>query len=737
MNDLVYGVKLTGDGKQLVGEVRASREEFDKLGASAQRVAQQTKSYWAEQQQAANASAASWLKGNAAADAAADKAWALANGYKEVGGQVLKAGTESAKGIGDLGLNTQYARRELMQLGKEAVTGDFSRMPKTFASLVTHSNLLPALFTPIGAAVAAVTVAAAAGATAWYLWGKSAREAAAEAKAAMETDAAEAARLAESSKRMTTQEQIEGNQREIARLKRDVAIAQEPGNIPTMAEVLATTRYTSGGPAVDDDLFKKRETNSKKLRDNLITIANLERNNLDFQKQIDDAASRRDEKDARSFLRKESEMERAAKKRANETAGFEADAFKAQMDAMGVAAEQTKVYQMAMRGVEPDLIAVAQAAADIKIALDAQAKASKESVAAWDESSKAVDKARTASAEYVNQLQFENSLLGKNALDVQVLTEKRRIDLVLEKELLALRNNDKFKARNSNPEVDAAYQAAVKGATDAADAARKGADIELVARDQVTRSWEFGSSEAIRKYNDQVRNSAAQAESLYTKAFKSAEDAVTKFAMTGKLNIRDFAQTVIEEFVRINVSRPMVSAGSGMLGDLLGVVIGSMAGTPAAGGGGGQMAAPGSANDVLAMMGAAFGPGRASGGEVYPNTLHPVNERGPELLNYGGSDYLMMGGRGGYVKPLTSAGGGAPSSSGYGQSLSTKVIVNVIEAPGKGGQQQQRNEGGTKVIDVFIEQIKSAIAGDISRGSGAVPAAMAQSYGLNRVAGSY
>lgn len=48
-------------------------------------------------------------------------------------------------------------------------------------------------------------------------------------------------------------------------------------------------------------------------------------------------------------------------------------------------------------------------------------------------------------------------------------------------------------------------------------------------------------------------------------------------------------------------------------------------------------------------------PGKASGGSVGSGSLHRVNELGPELLNYGGSDYLMMGGKDGYIKPLGAA----------------------------------------------------------------------------------
>lgn len=85
------------------------------------------------------------------------------------------------------------------------------------------------------------------------------------------------------------------------------------------------------------------------------------------------------------------------------------------------------------------------------------------------------------------------------------------------------------------------------------------------------------------------------------------------------------------------------------------------------------------------------------------------------------------------IMPLKRGADGKLGVSGGG----SNVVVNVVEAPGKGGQQQQRNEGGTNIFDIYVEQIKSSIAGDITRGSGAVPAALAGTYGLNRVAGAW
>ena len=84
------------------------------------------------------------------------------------------------------------------------------------------------------------------------------------------------------------------------------------------------------------------------------------------------------------------------------------------------------------------------------------------------------------------------------------------------------------------------------------------------------------------------------------------------------------------------------------------------------------------------------------------------------------------------ILPLTRRNGKLGVEGGGGS-----MIVNVIEAPGKGGQQQSRQQGNTRVLDVFVEQIKASIAGDISDGRGAIPGALSNSYGLNRAAGAY
>ena len=104
-----------------------------------------------------------------------------------------------------------------------------------------------------------------------------------------------------------------------------------------------------------------------------------------------------------------------------------------------------------------------------------------------------------------------------------------------------------------------------------------------------------------------------------------------------------------------------------------------------------------------------FGGGRASGGAVSAGRFYVVGENGPELFAPGQSGTIVPNG-----------GGGG-------------VTVNLIEAPGKGGQVRERSGGGGRVLDITVESIKAAVAQDIMRGAGPVPAAMQAAYGLGRV----
>lgn len=248
---------------------------------------------------------------------------------------------------------------------------------------------------------------------------------------------------------------------------------------------------------------------------------------------------------------------------------------------------------------------------------------------------------------------------------------------------------DVFRNLFNDGKIDAdQYQQLIKELTGALDK-QKGTVAALeAAQQELNSSWAYGANKALQIYLDDVTNVAKQTEDLFTRAFGGMEDALVNFVKTGKLDFKSLADSIISDLIRIqirqSITAPLAKAIDGF--------------------------------NVGDFFSGLFGGGKASGGSVDSRKYYLVGENGPELF---------APGRSGSIIPNKSAFGGGG------------MVVNIIESPGNGGQQQQRSAGGVNILDVFVEQVKSSIASDISRGSGAVPAAMSGTYGLNRAVGAY
>ena len=447
--------------------------------------------------------------------------------------------------------------------------------------------------------------------------------------------------------------------------------------------------------------------------------------------------------------------------------------FRKQMELYGASAEQIKVYELALKGATMTQIDKAQADTNsisaIKAQLDAEKaaqkirdeaakeaqktrdEAAKAQAASHDEMSKIFDKVNTAAREEMAQMQFETSLLGLNTDEVQRRTEARKIDLALEKELLSIRSNDKFKTRDTNTAVNADYQAAIDAATKAANATKKGALEEIAARNEVTRSWQFGSNEAVRKYLESISNAASQSERLFSTAFKGMEDSLVNFCRHGKLDFASLADSIISEMMRIQIQNSimqplaagMSGGGSGFLGTLgsyLGSVLG-MSGGSSAGTGATQASWTSSSMPLIPAYanGASFdGNFHAfADGGAFTNKL--FNSPTPfKFASGGGFANGVMGEAGPEaVMPLSRAPNGKLGVVAQGAGAANVTMqVNIINnASQQASATVQKNSSGG--FDVIIEQLEGKIANNIARGTGALNTAITHTFGLNRAPGAF
>jgi len=198
-------------------------------------------------------------------------------------------------------------------------------------------------------------------------------------------------------------------------------------------------------------------------------------------------------------------------------------------------------------------------------------------------------------------------------------------------------------------------------------------------------SWSLGASEGLQNYLDQSRNVFAQVEDLVTGAFKGMEDALVKFVTTGKLDFRSLAQSILVDIARIQAKKAIVG-----LIDFAVSAFGAYSGSSA------NPSASNYENSFdLQNVGR-----RALGGPVSAGGMYEVNERGPELLNIGGRQYLMMGDQGGSV---TANGGGgvnvqvnvdASGSSAQGSNENSKELGRMIGSAVRSVLVQEQMPGG-------------------------------------------
>lgn len=200
-------------------------------------------------------------------------------------------------------------------------------------------------------------------------------------------------------------------------------------------------------------------------------------------------------------------------------------------------------------------------------------------------------------------------------------------------------------------------------------------DAYYQALKQQQMDWKNGASTAIANFLTDAANVAKQTEDLFGNAFKGMEDALTQFVTTGKADFKSLANSILADITRMIIKQQI-------MGPLIAMLQGQMAG----GGGFGGI--------LSSFLGNIFGGGRAAGGPVMAGGFYEVNERGPEMLEMGGRQFLMMGGQSGRVNPRVPSGGGSVTNNFHiSGPVDRRTQQQIAEAAGRGVRMAQARNG--------------------------------------------
>lgn len=181
-------------------------------------------------------------------------------------------------------------------------------------------------------------------------------------------------------------------------------------------------------------------------------------------------------------------------------------------------------------------------------------------------------------------------------------------------------------------------------------------------------------------YANNAAKAGNHAANFVTGGLQRAEDAIVKFAKTGKLSFGDLFSYMADEFLRqqarMVVSQATSGGGSGLLG-LLGNVAGSFFGANTGAAASMASAMPGNSLDNMLALTNNFA-GRAIGGPVAAGRGYEILERGePEVLSVGNKQILMMGKQAGTVTPLRQSLDAASGPRGGTKQGDTNVNLNM------------------------------------------------------------
>lgn len=168
-------------------------------------------------------------------------------------------------------------------------------------------------------------------------------------------------------------------------------------------------------------------------------------------------------------------------------------------------------------------------------------------------------------ADSILQMQQDLQWARLSTVEQRKLTEARRIDLEF---------RNKVQNADGTPKINVGSDEynQIKRTYDE----RKRLREEFVQEEwDASRSWAQGWATASKDYYESVTNSATAAADVFRTTTDAMADALTEFVMTGKLEFKDFAQSVIKEIVNIQMkalAAQAVGGSGGLFGGIMGML---------------------------------------------------------------------------------------------------------------------------------------------------------------------
>lgn len=548
----------------------------------------------------------------------------------------------------------------------------------------------------------------------------------------MKADAAERRRELEAADAATLNRQNYGE-----------AMRQRLEKKPEAKSVPSGVQFSALTPPADPEVQKRLDGMRDEVE--LLKLTGVERAKLQATQKLGAGASLVEQEQAKKLAAEKYKLEQAQKKQSDLDKGGVSRAKELKVQA------ENYLKNLDQQAARTDQMTAAQRLQyDLKkgaVVLSGQELKKAEELAATIDATKKDEEARIVAAGLVNaQLSAQRDLMAQIDSYTQNLAGMTMSDRAMQDMQGRLQITEAYLGRirsledqqrsalasNSDPNKDATIrkqyddQIAVQKEFQAKALAEF--DKYVVARNAKQEDWTTGAQKAYANYLESARDAAAQAQGLFERGFQGMEDALVKFAQTGKLDFKSLADSIIADLIRIQVRQQMVSAMGGSKSDgLFGML---MNGVTSLIGGGTTAAAASPQTYSLATASNYSGGGlglqvsgnRATGGSVAARKMYEVNEKDdPELLTVGNKQLLMMAGQSGSVTPL----GGmdvakVPSPEGRGGSWVAPIVnVNILGAPSQPERVSQRSSSPGRIdVDVIFKQGEERFANGISNGSG-------------------